>query len=244
MLINIVGDGIQLRWARVGSEARAGLGSGWWLGLGLGRRLGKIWDCVGAWVMSAAGVSARGLRCLGVQHAHPHTHPANLSPACSQIPLTLGAQGWEYLLHGGSGCKAGEPQVRKTGRRPGARGLAGSPGFCHLEGGDPASGTASSFSKASALLPSLEANQGGSCRPCVTPGQERPPWQGKALVRPGRDVNKQKWDLGPRRTSSQAKWEIEEFHSTAVSIPVSLGPLGLCRESETGRRELSAHCSS
>lgn len=49
----------------------------------------------------------------------------------------------------------------------------------------PSLSVASSFPKASALLPNQKAGQGGSCRPCRTPRPERPPRQGKAPARPG-----------------------------------------------------------
>lgn len=70
-------------------------------------------------------------------------------------------------------------RTREQEGRPGARGAGGFPALCHPERGDSASEAASSFPKASALLPSLEARQGGSCRPCVISRQERPPRQGK-----------------------------------------------------------------
>lgn len=96
------------------------------------------------------------------------------------VPLREVAAG---LVNGRTGEQEG---------RPGAPGAGGFPGFCHPKKGDPASEVASSFPKASALLPSLEAHQGGSCRPCVISRQERPPSLGKDPGKDLRAVSKQK----------------------------------------------------
>lgn len=153
-----------------------------WLGLGLGCALGKIWSCEGVWVMGAAFVSVLGLGWLGVQDPHPDTPQANLSPASLPTFRTPSSP------KDGCTCFTGEVAARPVNHRrgerergPGARGAAGCPRLCHAKRGDPTSGASSSFPKASALLPSPEAGQGGSCRPCAIPGQERPSWQGKAL---------------------------------------------------------------
>ena len=116
--------------------------------------------------------------------------------------------------------------------RPGARGAGGFPELCHPKRGDPASEVASSFPKASALLPSLEACQGGSCRPCVISRQERPPRQGKDPGKALRVVSKQKWDRGYAGVSSKAKREIGRSCLPACPFSSSLWPLGLFRESE------------
>lgn len=137
---------------------------GMWVGEGLGGRV---------WVTGTSLISVLGLGWFGVQHPHPDIRPANLSPAPLQPHplLTLQAQGWEYLLHRGSGFRAGELQEREQ-EGPGTLGAAGSPGHCHPKRGVQSQG----------LLP-LFPGQGGSCRPCAIPRQESPPRQGKALAR-------------------------------------------------------------
>lgn len=69
------------------------------------------------------------------------------------------------------------------------------------------------------------------------------PRQGLAL----RDLNKQKWHLGPCWSLLSGEVGTREpisICSPAISISLSLGSLGLFRESERGGRKLSAHGSS
>lgn len=108
--------------------------------------MGKLWTCARFWVMSVSLSWAWTPRCPP-QNPNPALLPSLSSSSRPGDESTCSTEG--------RGCRAGEPRVRRMWGGPGARSAAVSLGK------ETQLGVPSSFSKASAPLPALEASQGG-----------------------------------------------------------------------------------